>query len=439
VRRLLPSQTRPSGTGVFSGWWVVLACSVIGAYGGGTYFYGFTLFFNPLREELNLSSTQTSLIFSLTRLEGAFEGVIVGYLIDRFGARRIMMLGVPLAGIGFILWGTIVHSYLAFALVYVGVIATGINAGFFHPGLTVANNWFIRRRALAMSLMGTSMGVGGAILVPLLGVSISSFGWRPTAIGVGVVLLIFIAPLTLLVHHRPEDRGLRPDGDPPAEDPASAAPPPEAASEMPSVLPVTSVVTNEGDYTVGEAFQTRAMWILLAAVTIRFFTHTALMVHLAPILIDRGFGLVAAGGSVGLLALLSVPTRLMAGWLGDRFNTRRVIACLLTFDALGLLVLLNATETWHVYLFILLWAAGYGAGVLNWAVVGNYFGRSRFATIRGLMGSVYSAGAMLGPLYAGWVYDRTGSYDDAIKVFLAGVLAAALIYALGPAPRRRAR
>jgi sugar phosphate permease len=433
----LRTRLRSRGAAIYPGWWVVLACAVIGAYGGGVYFYGFTLFFNPLREELGLTSTQTSFIFSLTRLEGAFEGVIVGYLIDRFGARRIMMVGVPLTGLGFILWGTVVHGYLMFALVYVGVIATGINAGFFHPGLTVANNWFIRRRATAMSLMGTSMGVGGAILVPLVGVSIATFGWRATAILAGAILLIFIVPLTLLVHHRPEDRGLRPDGDAAPTPPPEAAPSSAATVDVPRV-PVATAPPREEDYTVGEAFRTRAMWILLAAVTIRFFTHTALMVHFAPILIDRGFSLVAAGGAVGLLALLSVPTRLLAGWLGDRFTPRKVIAVLLFFDALGLLVLLNATTAWQVYLFIALWAAGYGAGILNWVVVGNYYGRARFATIRGVMGAVYSGGAMLGPLYAGWVYDRTGSYDEALIVFLAGTLGAAVLYAFGPAPRRRA-
>lgn len=436
MRTQLFGGVRAHRAAIYPGWWVVLACSVIGAYGGGVYFYGFTLFFNPLREELGLTSTQTSLIFSLTRLEGAFEGVIVGYLIDRFGARRIMMVGVPLAGLGFILWGTVVHGYLVFALVYVGVIATGINAGFFHPGLTVANNWFIRRRATAMSLMGMSMGVGGAILVPLVGASIATLGWRTTAVLVGVVLLVFITPLTLLVHHRPEDRGLRPDGDAAPDRPPEAMTSPASTVEEPTA-PVSTAAPSEGDYTVGEAFRTRSMWMLLAAVTLRFFTHTALMVHLAPILIDRGFSIVAAGGMVGLLALLSVPTRLLAGWLGDRFTTRKVIACLLFFDALGLLVLLNATAAWQVYLFIVLWAAGYGAGILNWAVVGAYFGRTKFATIRGTMGTVYSGGAMLGPLYAGWVYDRIGSYEDALVVFLVGTLAAAALYAFGPAPRRR--
>lgn len=291
------------------------------------YFYGFTLFFNPLREELGLTSAQTSLIFSLTRLEGAFEGALVGYLIDRFGARRIMRAGVPIAGVGFLLWATVVHSYLTFALVYVGVIATGINAGFFHPALTVANNWFVRRRATAMSMLGVSQGIGGATLVPLVGISIAYLGWRPTAFMAGLGLLVLIWPLTMLVHHRPEDRGLLPDGDP-APESTNDAPASDDTTEA-AASPTVPASSPALDFTVREAFRTSALWVLTMAIAIRLFTHMAVMVHLAPILISRGFGTVAAGGAVGLLSLSTIPSRLLAGWLGDRFTKRKVIAGLL--------------------------------------------------------------------------------------------------------------
>ena len=89
-------RIRNRGT-IYRGWSVVAACAAIGAYGGGVYFYGFTLFMNPLMEELEITSMQASLVFSLTRLEGAFEGAIVGFLIDKYGARKIMMIGVPIA------------------------------------------------------------------------------------------------------------------------------------------------------------------------------------------------------------------------------------------------------------------------------------------------------------------------------------------------------
>ena len=150
-------------------------------------------------------------------------------------------------------------------------------------------------------------------------------------------------------------------------------------------------------------------------------------------------GTVAAGGAIGILVFLSIPGRLAVGWLGDRFPKRKVLASLLLVQVFALLVLYQATTLWQLYLFIVLWAAAYGAGILNWAIVGDYFGRGHFATLRGLMGLVYSGGAVLGPLYAGWVYDATGAYAEAILVFAVITGAAVVMYWLCTPPKPRFR
>ena len=413
-RSILDSARSPKK--IFPGWWVVSACAAIGAYGGGVYFYGFTLFFNPLKDELGITSTQASLVFSLTRLEGAFEGALVGFLIDRLGARKIMMVGIPVVGVGYILWATVVHSYMALLVVYVGIIALGVNGGFFHPALAVANNWFIRRRALAMAVISTAVGVGGAIIVPVVGYVIDNFGWRPMAMGAGVFLLVFIWPLVLFIKHSPEDVGLLPDGDKPRNNSGELS---SEDTDMDSGHRLGgSEEIDEVTFSIGEAFRTRAMWILIAGITLRFTSHTAIMVHLAPILQAQGMSTTKAGAAIGLLVFLSIPGRIAVGFLGDRFSKHRVVASLLVLQCLAMMVLYGANSTFGLYLFIVLWAAAYGAGILNWAIVGDYFGRSRFATLRGLMGLVYSWGAVIGPVYAGWIHDKNGDYTVAIGVFL---------------------
>jgi MFS family permease len=108
-----------------------------------------------------------------------------------------MMVGVPLAATGFLVWALLVDSYITFLLVYVGAVGFGINMGFFHPALAVANNWFIRKRATAMAIVGVSLGVGGAVLVPLLGYSIETLGWRTTAALAGIAGFVIIWPVTL--------------------------------------------------------------------------------------------------------------------------------------------------------------------------------------------------------------------------------------------------
>ena len=420
-------RIRNRGT-IYRGWSVVTACAAIGAYGGGVYFYGFTLFMNPLMEELEITSMQASLVFSLTRLEGAFEGAIVGFLIDKYGARKIMMIGVPIVGIGYILWATVVDSYTSLLIVYVGIIALGVNGGFFHPALAVANNWFVRRRGTAMAVISTAVGVGGAILVPLVGWGIDNHGWRAVAMVSGIGLLTVVWPLVFTVRHRPEDVGLLPDGDKPSEIISGEV------DEDGSALNPHFV--EEVEYTISEAFKTKAMWMLILGITLRFTSHTAVMVHLSPILEAQGMSTTKAGAAIGLLVLLSIPGRLLVGVMGDRFPKNKVVSVVLILQVAALVVLMGADTIFELYLFIVLWAAAYGAGILNWAIVGDYFGRARFATLRGVMGLFYSGGAVVGPVYAGWVFDRDGNYTEAVTVFLFVTVLSVVVFWFCNPPKR---
>ena len=413
---------------IYRGWSVVTACAAIGADGGGVYFYGFTLFMNPLMEELEITSMQASLVFSLTRLEGAFEGAIVGFLIDKYGARKIMMIGVPLVGVGYILWATMVHSYTSLIIVYVGIIALGVNGGFFHPALAVANNWFVRRRGTAMAVISTAVGVGGAILVPLVGWGIDNHGWRAVAMVSGIGLLTVVWPLVFTVRHRPEDVGLLPDGDEPNEI-TSGEIDEDGSTSNPSFV-------EEVEYTISEAFKTKAMWMLILGITLRFTSHTAVMVHLSPILEAQGMSTTKAGAAIGLLVLLSIPGRLVVGVIGDRFPKNKVVSVVLILQVAALIVLMSADTIFELYLFIVLWAAAYGAGILNWAIVGDYFGRARFATLRGVMGLFYSGGAVVGPVYAGWVFDRDVNYTEAVTVFLLVTVLSVVVFWFCNPPKR---
>jgi sugar phosphate permease len=420
-------RIRNRGT-IYRGWSVVTACAAIGAYGGGVYFYGFTLFMNPLMEELDITSMQASLVFSLTRLEGAFEGAIVGFLIDKYGARKIMMIGVPIVGIGYILWATVVDSYTSLLIVYVGIIALGVNGGFFHPALAVANNWFVRRRGTAMAVISTAVGVGGAILVPLVGWGIDNHGWRAVAMVSGIGLLTVVWPLVFTVRHRPEDVGLLPDGDKPNEI-VSGEVDEDVSTSTPGFV-------EEVEYTISEAFKTKAMWMLILGITLRFTSHTAVMVHLSPILEAQGMSTTKAGAAIGLLVLLSIPGRLVVGVIGDRFPKNKVVSVVLILQVAALVVLMGADTMFELYLFIVLWAAAYGAGILNWAIVGDYFGRARFATLRGVMGLFYSGGAVVGPVYAGWVFDRDGNYTEAVTIFLLVTVLSVVVFWFCNPPKR---
>src|SRR4026207_2336934 len=164
--------------------------------GGGLHQYGFTVFFLPVTNELGLSRAATSLAFSLARAQGSFASPPVGYLGDRYGPKPMMITAALLAGVGYILFSW-VHDYTSFLIVYLGVISLLFTAGFVHAPTIVANSWFIRLRARALTVVSAAVPVGGAIITPLLAIGVSRWGWRWGAFISGTLFLVVGFPLCL--------------------------------------------------------------------------------------------------------------------------------------------------------------------------------------------------------------------------------------------------
>ena len=180
-------------SGLYYGWRMIGVVSALRVLGGGLHQYGFTVFFLPVTQDLGLTRALTSLAFSLARAEGAIESPIVGYLLDRYGPKPMMLAATTLAGIGYILFA-FVHSYTTFLIVYLGVISLAFTAGFVHAPTVVANSWFIRLRARAMTVVSAAVPVGGAIITPFLAMAVTAFGWRPAAMIAGTLFLVGAFP-----------------------------------------------------------------------------------------------------------------------------------------------------------------------------------------------------------------------------------------------------
>src|ERR1044071_8341669 len=171
-------------SGAFYGWRMVAVGSVLRVLGGGLYFYGFSVFFLPLSQDLGLSRAATSLVFSLARAQGAFEGPLAGYIMYRFGPRPLIVMAIYMNGVGHMILSN-VHSYFALIVVYMGVVSLSFQAGFMDAPMVIANTWFIRLRTLAMSVISASVNVGGFLLTPLLASAVYHWGWRPAAFANG--------------------------------------------------------------------------------------------------------------------------------------------------------------------------------------------------------------------------------------------------------------
>ena len=350
-----------------------------------------------------------------------------------------MLIGISMVSAGYIAL-SFVHSLFTFYLVYVVLLAVGFNTGFFVAAQAAVGSWFIRRRSLALGLLTTAFGFGGGLMVPLISWRINSYGWRSASMSLGIGMAIIGIPLALIVRHRPEQYGYLPDGGTQATPEASEGVPGETSSTQPSKKAESaSAVTGEIDFTIWEALRTRAFWILSVAFGLRTLAISATVVHQIPLLTDRGISDVAAAGILALMGLMSVPGRLIFGFLGDYVSKRHLVAIAYLLQAAGLVILITATRLEQLYLFTMVFGLGWGAPTVLVALRGDYFGRRYFATIAGVQQSIVAVGTIIGPVYAGWVFDTTKSYDTAFVTFIIAILLGAVLVLFARPPQTPAR
>jgi MFS family permease len=411
-------------TRLFYGWWIVIIGCILDAVKGGTFNSGFSLYFLPVLTELNLSRAATSLPFSLAKLESAIQGPLIGYLIDRFDLRVMLVLGTMLAGGGFVLL-SFTHSYLTFLLVFMGLLSLGFQAGFNHATMAAVNHWFLRKRGVAMSIVQTGQAIGGVVIFPLVALAVLKLGWRAAAFlsGIGVLALV---PLVLVIRRSPESMGLLPDGEPRA---------PRHTADL--VTTRVRRLREPEEFTASEAIRTPAFWLVAAFHGLRNIPYAGVSVHLVPLLVWKGLDEHTAAFFVGLTAFSAVIVRPLTGWLGDRWSKQNIGAMGVILGGLGLVVLTCSDGAlWTMVLFAILSSFADGVNSVTWALVGDFFGRNHFASIRGWMGMIQSLVAMPGAVFTGWIYDQTQSYTYAVMPFIVIYALAGLALWLVPRPRR---
>jgi len=401
---------------IFYGWWIVILGALINVVGIGILYQSFTIFFLPLKRDLAVSSAAISLLYGAARLEGGIEGPFVGYLISKFGCRAMIFIGASMAGVGLILLAT-THNFWPFFFIYVFIVSLGSNAGFYHPISTAVNNWFIRRRGIGFAAITASGSVGGMIMAPLLSYLILTYGWRTGSVAAGLIILIVSLPAAIPMRQSPETVGLHPDGD------ASPERQPKASN---SIYPNIE----EPDFTVREALRTRTFWILMAAISLRLSVTVALNTHLAPILVWKGISEANSAYLVSLFAFSNIFSMLLLGWIGDHWN-KSLLCSLCILPTVMVIVGLSLSQAvFFVYLLPITMAITMANAPLNWALIGDFFGRRAYATLRGIMGICYGTATFVSPIYAGWIYDTTGSYNLVLITFSIILLVAACSFVI---------
>jgi sugar phosphate permease len=400
---------------------MVAVGSILRILGGGLYFYGFSVFFLPLSQDLGLNRAATSLVFSLARAQGAFEGPIAGYFMDRHGPRPLMIMALLMTGVGHMLLSG-VNSYITLLLVYMGVVSLSFHAGFMDAPMLIANTWFIRNRTMAMAIISGSIGIGGFIFTPILSAAVHAFGWRQAAFGCGVAFLVIGIPLAFLVRRSPESMGLLPDGDP------------VIAAEHTFRHDDQTRSDEEINFSLARALRTSSFWFLTCATAIRVIILSAINVHYIALMVWKGLDQQRAAVFLAAQAFMAVPSHLLFGWIGDRLNKPRLMAACMLLATLSMILLLQAKGELAILLFTALFSVVESTFPVNWSTVGEYFGRRNFAKIRGSMSFVSTWGSVFGPVIAGAIYDHTRSYEILIWSSAALLLLASLLYALVKKP-----
>jgi len=402
-------------SGLFYGWRMVAATCALRVLGSGLHSFGFTVFFLPLSQDLGLNRTSTSLAFSLARAEGAIEGPIVGHLLDRYGPKPIMLAAVVLMGIGYLLLSQ-VNSYALFLIVYLGVISLAHAGGFMHAPMVLINTWFIRHRARAITISSAAFGLGGVLVAPILSVIVQTWGWRWGAAIGGLLFLAIGVPLSLTVRRSPESIGLLPDGDAPASLQAV-----KDGQEQ--------AVRSEVDVTVAEALRSFAFWGSVLAAGIRNGSYHAIAVHFVPLMVWKGLSQSEAALLLSVYAFLGMVATLILGWFADKTNKPRLTAVILFAGAAAMFLLIFGSSLWSLCLFTMFFALVETTFPLGWAVVGDLFGRKHYAKIRGYMVLFYTWGGVIGPVIAGAIFDRWGTYEPLLWSLVGVYVVAGLLFA----------
>ena len=384
------------------------ATFMLGTLSGGIFSNSSGIFFGPIKRDMGLNSAQTALIFSLVRAEGSIAGPIVGRFVDKFGSRPMIIFGGLLASFGFIAlhW---VHNYVLFIIIFVGVVGVGKSAGLGQVLISAVNRWFIRRRSLAMSICITGFSSGGAAILPLITLGVSTIGWRDVMLYSGIFMGLIVIPLASMVKHSPEREGIGPDLPFPVE----------GEEEARAVLV---------DFTVRQALRTKSYWILFAGSVLRISLWGTVSVHAVEMFVWKGMSHELAGLMFSVMFLLSIPLRLIVGVLGDKWPLQPMMGTGMVAAALATLALLVVDGNLAVYLFVALMALEQGTSSLNWVSLGNFFGRTSFATLMGLISVAFNIGMLITPIYAGVVFDRTDSYAIVLVSFLPIYLAAGVFF-----------
>lgn len=381
----------------YLGWRVALASGLGLFVGFGSLLvFTFGIFLKPLTEEFSWSRQSYSLAFGIAAMTVAVSSPGLGYLLDRFGPKRIILPCLTIYGCAFASLFLLTHHIIQFYAMFVvmGLVGNGTAQLAYSQAVST---WFDRRRGTALAVLMAGSAIGAMVLPPVAQSLILHLGWRLAFLALGSIILFLGLPVvTRFVREKP---GFRESGRHEAQ-----------------------------GVSLSQALRSRPFWILITALFLASISQNGALTHLSALLTDRG---VSAGGAAIALSAMGAASllgRLVTGWLLDRFFAPGVAFSLLTISAFGVFLLSSAHSLAIGSLASALIGLGMGGEAdITPYLLSRYFGFRSFSTLYGFTWTSYAIAGAIGPVMMGGAFDASASYQAFLVKLSAITLASACL------------
>jgi MFS family permease len=401
---------------IFYGWWIILVSAVGLFMGYGAIIsFTFSVFAKPIAQEFNWSRTEVSSAYSISLIVYCAATPLVGRLVDRYGARKVILASVVLFGLCllslYLLGGSLWHFYSIYILM--GIVGGGCSLV---PYSGVISHWFDKRRGLALGLAAIGAGASTFVMPSLASFLITVAGWRGAYLIIGLMVILITLPVVgFFLVERPNKMGLMPDGD-------------ERG------MTGNSDAHQVAGATTGEALRSFNFWLLFTAFFLVGISIVGILIHLVPLLTDMGISPQSAAFATSVLGGAVILGRIISGYLLDRIFASYVAFLFLSGATLGVLLLWSGITGGTV--FIATFLIGLGMGAENDVIaylVSRYFGLRSYGEVYGYALMSFALGGVVGPVLMGIGFDRTGSYRFVLGLFIIILMMGALLMTrLGP-------
>jgi len=372
---------------IYYGWWISVAGGLNTAISSIPTFSGGSIIFKAIEDEFNWSRAVVSGVASFGRFGGALLGPIEGYLTDRFGPWKMILIGFSVASLG-LFWLSTINTILFYYLSYL-IVSLGVSIGGFVPSMSSVNVWMPHKRATAMSWVIGGSSFGGFFL-PLMVLSIDKNGWRLTMILLAIIFLFTGPILAFIVRKRPDINFLE------------------------KIKQTKKNFISNTDMPPKEAIRTQPFWILAFSHLFANVSVGAISAHLFLYLTDDngvGLDIITAGTILPIMSVLQFAGHISGGILGDIFNKKMILPIFFILQAIAIIILAYASNYSLVILFSIIWGIGFGMRTPTFhAMRGDFFGGKYYGTILGINAFPMGIAMMISPVIVGYIYDKYDTY-----------------------------